>query len=247
MTCKAIICDWNGTLFEDADEEAILRVLASDLARSYIPWNPLRALRLLRAKNKLETINARRGQYPATERIMEMFRIYNEGIIKGVSAALIQRIIQNYARRPDVQGKVVKSMLRPVVERRKAGLITGILSSGYKYGIETILQTAGYHDCFDFYEANILGVASGKATGFKLDIYTNKAEVFLKILKEKRLEADQAAYVGDSLYDAGCFELAGYPIVSSLTPKELKEKFARQYRAFIPKDEADLRRYLNSI
>ena len=40
MTCSAIICDWNGTLFEDVDEEAIVKAIIVDLAKSYISSHP---------------------------------------------------------------------------------------------------------------------------------------------------------------------------------------------------------------
>jgi hypothetical protein len=41
--------------------------------------------------------------------------------------------------------------------------------------------------------------------------------------------------------------LIGYPIVSFLTTEVLKQKFAQEYKAFIPKDESDLARYLKNI
>jgi hypothetical protein len=53
--------------------------------------------------------------------------------------------------------------------------------------------------------------------------------------------------MGDALEDVGCFEVIGHPIVSFLTPEVLKQKFAQEYRAFIPKDESDLARYLKNI
>jgi hypothetical protein len=30
MTCSAIICDWNGTLYKDIDEEAIVKAIIAD-------------------------------------------------------------------------------------------------------------------------------------------------------------------------------------------------------------------------
>ena len=53
--------------------------------------------------------------------------------------------------------------------------------------------------------------------------------------------------MGDSLDDAGCFELVGYPIVSYLTAEALKKRFVLEYKAFVPKDEAELTSYLKSI
>ena len=78
-------------------------------------------------------------------------------------------------------------------------------------------------------------------------IYENKAELLLKILKDRDLDPKKTAYLGDAMEDAGCFEVIGHPIVSFLTPEVLKQKFAQEYKAFIPKDEADLARYLKNI
>jgi 3-deoxy-D-manno-octulosonate 8-phosphate phosphatase KdsC-like HAD superfamily phosphatase len=65
-------------------------------------------------------------------------------------------------------------------------------------------------------------------------------------LKDRDLDPKKTAYMGDALEDVGCFEVIGHPIVS-LTPEVLKHKFAQEYRAFIPKDESDLARYLKNI
>jgi 3-deoxy-D-manno-octulosonate 8-phosphate phosphatase KdsC-like HAD superfamily phosphatase len=69
----------------------------------------------------------------------------------------------------------------------------------------------------------------------------------LKILKERNLEAKRVVYIGDSLDDKGCFELIGYPVVSLLAGEELKKRFCSEFKAFVPKDEADLAAYLKSI
>ena len=66
-------------------------------------------------------------------------------------------------------------------------------------------------------------------------------------MKDRDLDPQKTAYMGDAQEDVGCFEAVGYPIVSFLTPEVLKQKFAHEYRAFIPKDESDLARYLKNI
>ena len=247
MTCSAIICDWNGTLFEDPDEEAIVREITMDLAKSYFPWHPLKFAHLLKTKKELETLNKERNEDLESDRVFEMLRVYDEKIIKGVPMPLFRHFVEKYANKNKVQGKVVYRALRPVAERHRAGIATGILSAGYGYGIQMILKSAGYIDCFDFYEANLLAETEGKATGFTLKIYKNKAEILLKLLKDRNLDANRTAYLGDSLDDAGCFEVAGHPIVSFLTPEGLKVRFAQKYGAFIPRDEIELTKYLRSI
>ncbi len=137
--------------------------------------------------------------------------------------------------------------MRPIAEIHRDGTTTGILSAGYKYGIQMILKSAGYLDCFDFCEANLLDETEGRAIGFTLNIYKNKAERLSKLLKAKKLDIQRTAYLGDSLDDTGCFELVGHPIVSFLTPEGLKEKLAQKYEAFIPRDEIELASYLQHI
>ena len=240
MTCSAIICDWNGTLFEDVDEEAIVKAIIVDLAKSYIPSHPFKFARLIKTKNELEMLNRKRKQGLGNDHIVEELQTYSEKLIKGVPMSLVRRLVEKYSNRRDVQNKVVFKVLRPIAERHRAGITTGILSAGYSYGIQMILKSAGYVDCFDFYKANILTETEDKAIGFTLSIYKNKADLLLNILKDR-------AYMGDALEDVGCFELIGYPIVSFLTTEVLKQKFAQEYKAFIPKDESDLARYLKNI
>jgi phosphoserine phosphatase len=247
MTCSAIICDWNGTLYEDVDEEAIVKAIIVDLAKSYIPSHPFKFARLIKTKNELEILNRKRNQGLGNDRIVEVLQAYSEKLIKGVPMSLIRRLVEKYSNRRDVQDKVVFKVLRPVAECHRSGITTGILSAGYSYGIQMILKSAGYVDCFDFYKANILTETEDKAIGFTLSIYKNKAELLLKILKDRDLDPKKTAYLGDALEDVGCFEVIGHPIVSFLTPEVLKHKFAQEYRAFIPKDESDLARYLKNI
>jgi phosphoserine phosphatase len=247
MTCSAIICDWNGTLFEDIDEEAIVRAIIVELAKSYIPSHPFKFARLIKTKNDLETLRRKRNQGRENGRLVELLQSYSEKIIKGVPMSSVRRLVEKYSNRRDVQAKVVLKALRPVAERHRSGITTGILSAGYSYGIQMILKSAGYADCFDFYKANLLTETNDRAIGFTLSIYKNKAELLLNILKDRNLDPQKTAYMGDAMEDVGCFEVIGHPIVSFLTPELLKQKFAQQYKAFIPEDEADLARYLKNI
>jgi phosphoserine phosphatase len=247
MNCSAIICDWNGTLFEDVDEAAIVKAIIRDLAKSYLPSHPFRFARLIKTKNELELLNRKRNQGLGNDRMVEVLQAYSEKLIKGVPMPLVRRLVAKYSSRRDVQNKIVLKALRPVAECHRTGITTGILSAGYSYGIQMILKAAGYGDCFDFYEANLLTETEDRATGFTLSIYKNKADLLLKLIKAKELDPQKTVYLGDSLDDVGCFEVVGHPIVSFLTPEALKQKFAQEYRAFIPKDESDLARYLKNI
>jgi len=247
MTCSAIICDWNGTLFEDIDDEAIARAITAALAKSYVPWHPFKLARLIKTRKELEALNNQRNESREEDRVIEIFRIFSENIINGVPMSLVCRFVERYAKRREVQDKVIYKALRPIAEFHQAGVTTGILSAGYNYGIEMILKSAGYGGCFDFCEANLLAETGNKATGFTLNIYKNKADLLLRIIKERELDPKRTAYMGDSLDDTGCFEVIGHPIVSFLTPEGLKQSFAQKYGVFIPEDESDLTKYLQSI
>jgi phosphoglycolate phosphatase-like HAD superfamily hydrolase len=247
MPHSAIICDWNGTLFEDVDEEAIVKAIIVDLAKSYLPSHPFKFARLIKTKNELEILNRQRIQGGGNDRLVAELQSYSEQLIKGVPMSMVRRLVDKYAHRRDVQNKLMLKVLRPVAERHKAGITTGILSAGYSYGIQMILKTAGYGECFDFYQANSLTETADRATGFTISIYKNKADLLLKLIKDMDLDPQKTAYLGDTLDDAGCFEVIGHPIVSFLTPEALKLKFALEYGAFIPKDESDLAAYLKNI
>ncbi len=247
MALSGIICDWNGTLYEDVDEEVIVRAITVNLAKSYLPWHPYKFARLLKTKSEIENLKGNRNQDLESDRVIEILRIFSEKIIKGARMSTIRRFVEKYANRQDVQDKVVYKVLRPIAERHRQGVITGILSAGYSYGIQMILKSAGYGECFDFCKANLLTETDGTITGFNFNIYKNKAEILLRILKERELDPRRTAYLGDSLDDTGCFEIVGHPIVSFLTPDDLKQTFAQKYGAFIPKDEADLAGYLQNI
>jgi phosphoglycolate phosphatase-like HAD superfamily hydrolase len=110
-----------------------------------------------------------------------------------------------------------------------------------------VLTVAGYYRYFDFCKADFLQEKNGRAVGFSLDIYKRKHEVLAELLNERRLDPSRVVYIGDSEDDEGCFQIVGYPVVAFLAPDLLKEKYASEYYAFIPRDEDDLVAYLRSI
>ena len=115
-----------------------------------------------------------------------------------------------------------------------------MFSAGYRYGIERILTAAGFHDDFDFYEADDLREENGKAVGFVVNIYRNKPRLLVDLLRRRDLDVDRVAYIGDSEDDEGCFDMVKYPVVPFLAPEEAKQRYARKYRAFVPQTERDL-------
>jgi phosphoglycolate phosphatase-like HAD superfamily hydrolase len=240
MPCDAIISDWNGTIVGYRDEKPILRSIARGIFRSSVPFHPMGIVTILRAQRELESLYAEGRREGDFDYIREMFRVFNGRIVAGVPVALIRRLVDRYAAEPGTQGEIDLRVLRPVREAHQAGKVTGVFSAGYRYGIERILTAVGFHDDFDFYEADDLREENGKAVEFTLNIYRNKPRLLVDLLRRRGLDADRAAYLGDSEDDEGCFEMVKYPIVPFLAPEEAKQRYARKYRAFVPQTERDL-------
>jgi phosphoserine phosphatase len=245
MSPDVIICDWNGTLIEYADERPVLENTARDVFRSSFPFHPFRMARIFRARKELEELYKRGRSNAEADFIRALFRVYNERIIEGMPVSVILRSVERYARKPQTLARLEYRVLAPIRECHEAGKITGIFSAGYRYGIEKILAFAGY-ECFDFIEADKLKANRGEAIGFGLDIYKRKPELLRRLLKDRNMDGSKVAYLGDSKDDEGCFEIVGYPVVAFLATDELKQKFAQKYKAFVPRDEKDLANYLVS-
>ena len=243
MALNAIICDWNGTIIKYRTERPLLENVAVDVFKASIPFHPFKMARILRARRELRTLYREWQHHVEADSVREIFKIYNDKIINGTPVSIIRRSIDEYATHQHTQAALDHRILRTIKECHIAGKTTGILSAGYRYGIERILTVAGYHEFLDFLEADYLEENDGKAIEFRLGIYARKADELLKLLSERSLEASRVAYVGDSEDDEGCFEIVGYPVLTLLAPDELKNRYAQKYKAFVPKDETDLMNY----
>ena len=245
MPPDTVICDWNGTVIEYRDETPILKSIAVDVFRASVPFRPFRLARILKARRELQALYREGRRGTEFDFVPEMFRIYNGRIVNGVPVSVIHRSVHKYANKQQTQDKLDHRVLRPIRECHRAGKTTGIFSAGYKYGIEMILTVAGYHKYFDFCEADYLREDGGRAIEFGLNIYKRKPRLLLQLLRDRSVDPSRVAYLGDSEDDEGCFEIVGYPVLAFLAPEELKERCARKYKAFVPKDEQDLANYLN--
>jgi phosphoglycolate phosphatase-like HAD superfamily hydrolase len=244
MPCDAIISDWNGTIVGYRDEKPILQSIARGIFRSSLPFHPLRMMSILRAQRELETLYAEGRREGDFDYVREMFRVFNSRIVAGVPAETIRRLVDRYAAQPGTQSELDLRVLRPIREAHHEGMVTGIFSAGYRYGIERILAVAGFLQAFDFCEADDLRQEKGRAVGFLLNIYRNKARLLADLLRGRNLDARRVAYLGDSEGDEGCFEMVRYPIVPFLAPEEAKQHYAQKYRAFVPESEEELADFL---
>ena len=246
MACEALISDWNGTLIEYRTEMPALECVGVDAFRASIPFHPLRALRILKARAQLRALRSQGRPETDFDFIKEMFMIFNRMVVSELPTSIVQASFDRYANSADTQSRLDLRLLRLIKEYHEAGKTTGILSAGYRYGIERVLTVVGYHHYFDFCEADEFRCEDGRVIEFGLNIYGNKPKLLLRILAEKHIEGSRVAYVGDSEDDEGCFEIVGYPVVAFLAPSEFKDRCSRKYGAFVPNRESSLRDYLQN-
>ena len=244
MPCEAVISDWNGTIIDYRDEKPILEAVAVGVFRKSLPFHPSRMVRILKAHHGLRKLYAEKRRDGDFDFVKEMFRLYNHRIIRGLPVSLVYGAVEEYARKSRTQSMLDFRMLRCLKECHDAGMTAGIFSAGFRYGIESILRFAGYSRAFDFCEADDLEENDGKALGFPLKIYRNKAALLVDLLSDRGLDPSCVAYIGDSEDDEGCFEIVRYPVVAFLAPDHIKEAYARNYGAFVPRTEQELREYL---
>lgn len=104
-------------------------------------------------------------------------------------------------------------------------------------------------EVFDKIVANELETENGKAVGFTLNIYGEKAEVMEReFFEEEGLREDTTLYVGDSEDDEPIADILvpGNFIVSFFASDDFKERMSSKHKAFVPKSEEDLRKYIDS-
>lgn len=244
MPVSALICDWNGTIIHYRNEKPLLNFIGVELFKSCLPFRFARMAHILRAKKRMELIETGEYNDSGIDPVREIFRVYNEEVIKGVPVPFIDRAVEKYARRFKTQHKLDRRILESIKRCYQQGKTTGILSAGYGYGIHMILQESGYDRYLHFCEADTLNQENGYALEFGLTIYGSKHEVLERVLKERKLDPAQVAYLGDSEDDAGCLDMVGYPILPFFAEPAIKERFSRKYNAFIPEDGDDLYNYL---
>jgi phosphoglycolate phosphatase-like HAD superfamily hydrolase len=247
MSLDAIICDWNGTITRDRDERPLLESIALDVFLASLPFHPRRAVRILKTRRTLEALHRDKRRTALFDFVTQMYCIYNERVIRGMPVEHILASADRYAGKKETQEKLDRRILRSVDGCHRRGNVTGILSGGYKYGIDRALTRAGYGRTFDFCHANPLKQEAGRAVGIDLTIYRNKSEWLLKLLEFLDIDGSRVVYIGDSDIDEGCFEIAGYPVVAFQASDEAKQLYSQRYAAFVPADETDLLGYLESI
>ncbi len=252
MPYKAIVSDWNGTLFEYPTDEvqnkrlayAVLDDSKHAVLRGRI-WRIGDVVKLLKTKRELKR---RLQQYYDGERhLWEVYEPFNENVLRGTSAGFVNGVIDEYAR--ESADKVDGRVIRPIQRVHGDGKRTGIISVSYDYSIRRILEEADYPDVFDDIVANTLQTDGDRVVGLTLEIYERKPEVLRTEFFEKRgLRENDTLYLGDSEDDEPIAEILvpGNFIVPFLASDEFKQRLASKYGAFVPENEEDLMKYLQS-
>ncbi|MEM7813692.1 MAG: hypothetical protein QW548_02205 [Candidatus Aenigmatarchaeota archaeon] len=245
----AIISDWNGVLYKDRDDSALFNAVTTAALKQSAPFHPVELFGLWQAKKQLEELKARvhrpDGSRDASV-TREMYRIFNERVVKGLPVNFVDKAISRYASRRDVQERLDAGMLEVLVKRNLSTML-GVLSSAYEGWIDAVLGAGKRLSYVDFVVANKLEEKDGKAVAFLLDIFDNKPEHLRRAAATYRFSLDRTAYIGDDEDDEGCFELVRWPVVSLYSRDEFKKRCAEKYRAFVPESHDDFGKWLKGV
>jgi len=249
MTYTTIVSDWHGTLTSTSEEDSNKRIgytllgeALRDVKHGRI-WRVAQLLKLLAAKKTTERML--REFHQRKRRLKEVYEPFNSAI-KGVTFDYIEGIADGFAR--DTVENLDERVIVPIKNMHEKGKKTGILSVGYKRIIEKTLEQVGYSDVFDKIFANTLLGYDGKAVGFSLDVYEEKARYIMSRFLDIHTREGDILYIGDSSDDMPVAQMLpkGNFIVPFLAPYEFKEEMARKYGAFVPESQKDLERYFKA-
>jgi len=266
MSYRAIVSNWNGTLFKNPTDEELNKAIGygilDDAKRALgqgILTDPVQALRRLDLSRAKDLVNLAMAKYVVKKRLAkhkagqkplyEVYEAFNQSI-NGQRVELIYQIVDDFARKS--ADLVDIRILKPLGEAHNRGRFVGILSTSYTRAIKKILAAAGYGYTVDKIEANVLHTDDNNALGFSSEIWGEKPAVFRDVfMKERGFRDDEIIYISDSWGgdDDETIEIArmirpGNFIAAFNAKDEFKQKMAKICDAFVPDNEEDLRRYL---
>ena len=241
---RMVVCDWNGTLFRDALDEAYFMGLSREVfVRAARRLQIARVALMLCASARCVAhyVSAKSRSEGALHRVLRIIQILNPAVFRGMSCAELADYTRRYARR--VQGKLDRRLLDVLCAARSAlRLPLGVISVGSAEGIEAVLAEAGCP--FDFVLANRFRTTGGVVEGFDCALTEDKVGLLDRLLSRRGVDPADVMYIGDSWWDEQCFERVGMPVVSFWADDELKRRCAARYGAFAPETQADFDAYL---
>ncbi len=242
---KAVVCDWNRTLFEDEYEIEFFRGLAQRAARNFLTrWKLAKLFRLWQAKKRCEAIYRRVAGVPLVNQkaaLIEVLEILNRAVIDGLPNGVLDNYLPDYA--VEARCRLDQRLLRPLRQaRERHGLLLGIISSGCDTAIKRTLTVGGFS--FDFVKANEFDRNGRRVGAFRLQIYDNKAEILRTFLAERGIESSAVMYIGDDFQDEECMRMVRFPVVSFLAHPENRLSLQKGVNAYAPDSEEEFDRYL---
>ncbi len=243
---KTVVSDWNGTLTTNKDEGPLWKHIGVSYLKDSLPFHPYRAAKLTAAFVRLSRLAEcyKRGEIPHSE----IYAEFNRSVLHGMDSKYFDRYLQTYTLLSSTRDRLDQRMLRPVLA---VNMPKGILSTGYRRGIVLILgsdvpkfdlgiKANEVETVYDFRSRKLL------VQDFKLAITgdTKTRVLHYEILRMKG--ARSCAYIGDSDEDMNVMANTGFPIVAFSATDEFKGRAARDVKAFVPENEADLQRYLEA-
>jgi len=247
---RCLVFDWNGTLIEDKDEKRLFKyLLEKQIIESLKTLRLGKYILLKRINKKLEKLYTNVYDSHTDFNVIEtIFELYNKNVIRGISVGKIEKYIEEYAK--EAYKRLDKRILIPLqyrYENKQFSDLIYIISSGYDYGIKTILEKANYNLIFDFIIANKLIHNKYESKTFSLEILENKLDVLKDLLEKNSISASNTAYIGDSALDLECLRFVGYPIVSYFADADFKEFCRDTIKATILELPQDFTDFLDSF
>lgn len=244
----AVICDWNGTLFEDLYEENFFRGLAKKafLAPPAGFSDIFRICRFLGTKRECERLFGECHHLTEQEEIGRKIRtaleLMNKNILENLPLKALRNVTGEYSK--NASSRLDLRILDAIFEvKRDRNFFTGIISSGYKQGIIQVLANKGYS--FDFVAANDFDIENGRVVKFRLDVFRNKGDILRDLSKRKGILPERTMYIGDDWQDVGCFGIVGHPVLSFFAKEDFKDKLLRENtNVFIPENKEELKTYM---
>jgi hypothetical protein len=125
----------------------------------------------------------------------------------------------------------------------------GILSTGSEEFIAAVLHYPSDYG-FSTVVANPI-VRNGRGTEFRLDIYGNKPEMLEQQFFERGFDPKRTVYLGDNADEEPAFQYVldrgGRIVIPFYATDAFKQHAATKYRAEVPENEHDFRRFLQSL
>lgn len=257
MGYKAIVSNWNGTVFQyptDEVQNKMLAYAALEGAKQAILKGRFRGAIDI-AKVLLAERAVKRGLEKYRRRqinIPQVYEPFNRGVLDGRTVGFVNGVVDQYAR--ESVDKVDERVLRPIRVAHDRGKKTGILSASYDYSIRKILQEADFEDVFDNIVANTLETEGDDVIGMTLKIYDRRVETLrFEFINNPSMVAQgftdkETVYFGGSEDDEPIAPILapGNFVVPFFASNGFKQRMASKHGAFVPQDEKDLERYLET-